>query len=92
MMLTINNNKLKTNQKQNTKIKFLIVICFFFVEIITYGQCAMCRASLEGEENTEKAKSVNSGIVYLMSFPYILAAIMGYVIYRMYVKKRKTQS
>jgi hypothetical protein len=52
----------------------------------------MCRASLEGEENTEKAKSVNSGIVYLMSFPYILAAIMGYVIYRMYVKKRKTQS
>lgn len=83
-------NKAKAIKQNFSKTFF--GFCFFFIGIFTYGQCAMCRASLESEGNQEKAQSVNSGIVYLMSFPYILAAVMGFVIYKMYAKRRKTES
>lgn len=48
------------------------------------AQCAMCRAVLESGEGQEIAKSVNSGIKYLMLFPYVLIGGLGYFIYRKY--------
>ena len=53
------------------------------------AQCAMCRASLESEGNVVKAEAVNDGIVYLMLFPYLLVALVGYVVYRMFKKKKQ---
>ena len=50
----------------------------------------MCRASLESEGNTVKAEAVNDGIVYLMIFPYLLVGVVGYVVYRMFAKKKET--
>jgi hypothetical protein len=41
----------------------------------------MCKAVVESGD-AEIAESVNSGIVYLMAFPYVLVAIVGYLIYR----------
>lgn len=52
----------------------------------------MCRAVLESEEGSVKAAAVNDGIVYLMSFPYVLIAIIGFVIYKMKYKSKKTSS
>ncbi|MNF12915.1 hypothetical protein D3C80_2145690 [compost metagenome] len=49
----------------------------------------MCRAALGGDSNTKKAEAVNDGIVYLMVIPYLLVLIIGYLIYRMYSKKKK---
>jgi hypothetical protein len=49
----------------------------------------MCRASLESEGNTAKAEAVNDGIVYLMVIPYVLVAIVGVVVYRMYSKRKQ---
>lgn len=68
----------------------LFGICFFFFGISTNAQCAMCRAALESEGNTVKAEAVNDGIVYLMGIPYVLVGIVGYVVYRMYRKKKVT--
>ncbi len=65
---------------------FLILLFFSFA---TNAQCAMCRASLEGEGNVAKAKAVNDGIVYLMVIPYILAGFVAIIIYRMYSKRKK---
>lgn len=48
----------------------------------------MCRAVLESEEGGVKAEAINDGIVYLMAIPYILVGIVGYVIYRMRIKKK----
>jgi hypothetical protein len=48
----------------------------------------MCRASLESEGNTAKAEAVNDGIVYLMVIPYFLVAIIGFIIYKMFFKKK----
>ena len=50
------------------------------------AQCAMCRAVLESEEGGLKAAAVNDGIVWLMAFPYILVAIVFYVVYKMKFK------
>lgn len=64
---------------------FFLFSFFFFQEI--NAQCAMCRAVLETEEGGVKAEAVNDGIVYLMAFPYLLVAIVGYIIYRSRRKK-----
>jgi len=80
------------NKTQNSNSKFQTIIfgiLFFFIGISMNAQCAMCRAALSGESNIKKAEAVNNGIVFLMVVPYLLVAIIGYLIYRMYQSKKK---
>ncbi len=82
--------KNKNIQILNSKFKtFVFGIFFFFIGIASNAQCAMCRAALSGESNIKKAEAVNDGIVYLMVIPYLLVAIIGVLIYRMYQSKKK---
>lgn len=49
------------------------------------AQCAMCRANVESNVQTKESKvgsGLNSGIVYLMAIPYILAATVGFFWYK----------
>ena len=70
--------------------KFLIInLVIFLFSLQSLAQCAMCRAVLESEESGVQAEAVNDGIVYLMAFPYVMVAIIGYVIYRMKYPKEK---
>ncbi|HEY1196942.1 hypothetical protein [Flavobacterium sp.] len=81
----------KNIQIIKSKIQTLVFgICFFFIGISSNAQCAMCRAALGGDSNTKKAEAVNDGIVYLMVIPYLLVIIIGYLIYRMYQKKKSS--
>ena len=74
-----------------TKIKNIGLFLFIFlISNSVNAQCAMCRAVLETEESGIKAESINDGIVYLMAFPYILLAVVGWGIYRIMKKKKKT--
>jgi len=66
----------------------LFVLCSMFFSLSASAQCAMCRAALNGEENTSKAAAINDGIVYLMVIPYVLVGALGYYIYRMKKKKQ----
>ncbi len=66
----------------------LVILLFFLAYIPCYSQCAMCRASLEGEGNVAKAQAVNDGIVYLMVIPYVLAGFVAIIIYKMYTKRK----
>jgi hypothetical protein len=70
------------------KIFFLFLLGYCFVPLATQAQCAMCRASLESTGNTSQAEAVNDGIVYLMIIPYVLVALVGFTIYKMYKKKQ----
>ncbi|NHM06772.1 hypothetical protein G4D82_06040 [Flavobacterium sp. CYK-4] len=71
------------------KVRQLLLGTFIFlIGISSYGQCAMCRAALEGEGNIKKAEAVNDGIVYLMMIPYILVGAIGIFIFRMYRKRK----
>jgi hypothetical protein len=55
------------------------------------AQCAMCRAALESSESGIQPEAVNDGIVYLMIFPYLLVALVGYAIYRQRKKVKQQQ-
>ena len=67
--------------------KVILVLAFLVLPILSQAQCAMCRAALTSEGNTTKAAAINDGIVYLMAIPYILVAVIGYIVYRMKTKK-----
>lgn len=86
-MLSKKNNFVK-NRYANF-LKKIVVLFFIFYTVNSNGQCAMCRASLESEGNTTKVEAVNDGIVYLMVIPYVLVGIVGYLIFRMYNKKKE---
>jgi hypothetical protein len=68
--------------------KLLLGISFLFFGISSYSQCAMCRAALDSSDNVKQAEGVNDGIVYLMAMPYLIVAVVGYVVYKMYNKKK----
>jgi hypothetical protein len=80
------------NVRRTTGSKIAIVLFFvlLFYSFPASAQCAMCRAALEGENNTAKAEAVNDGIVYLMAIPYLLVAVIGYYIYRTQIGKKKS--
>lgn len=69
-------------------LEYIFGVCIFLVGFSSSAQCAMCRAALESEGDSSKAEAVNDGIVYLMAFPYIMVAIVFYVVYRMKFKKK----
>lgn len=73
------------------KRTFIFILFTLFSVLKTNAQCAMCRAVLESEESQSAAEGINDGIVFLMAVPYILAAAIGYMIYRTYFKSEKTK-
>ncbi len=83
-MKNIDNNAGKTFSG-----KFIYIFVSIFFSLAANAQCAMCRAALAGDSNVKKAEAVNNGIVYLMVVPYLLVAIIGVLIYRMYQSKKK---
>ena len=63
----------------------VILLLFFFTSKTTFSQCAMCKAVVENGD-ISIAEGVNSGITYLMVFPYLLIGLLFFTIYR-YNKK-----
>jgi hypothetical protein len=59
-------------------LKYAIAFCLFLplAETAT-AQCAMCKAAAESDEKANKG--LNSGIIYLLSMPYILIGTVGYL-------------
>lgn len=83
-------NKISNFQTPNSALKKMFFgICIFLLGISANAQCAMCRAALAGDSNIKKAEAVNDGIVFLMIIPYLLVAIIGFLIYKMYRSKKK---
>lgn len=66
-------------------MKKYIIIVFLFIAQFTSAQCAMCKAVVESGD-AEIAESINSGIIYLMAFPYILVTVGAYFLYRNWKK------
>ncbi|MCA0932594.1 hypothetical protein LCM02_09030 [Lutimonas saemankumensis] len=64
------------------KIVFAVMLMISFDSI---AQCAMCRAVVE-QGGEEVAEGINSGIVYLMAFPYLLIVVAAFLFYRNWKK------
>lgn len=72
------------------KILFFVLVSFF-VRVGAHAQCAMCRASVENNVSngeTSIGAGLNSGILYLVVMPYLMAGIIGYLWYRASKKKK----
>jgi hypothetical protein len=69
------------------KISILIILLFFTQ--MTNAQCAMCKAVVESGGDLDKAEGLNSGILYLMVFPYILVGTLFFIIIRYKIAGKK---
>ena len=61
------------------KVIVVFMVLLFSSEIS--AQCAMCKAVVESGDK-EMAEGINSGITYLMVFPYFLVGLLAYYLYR----------
>ncbi|WP_457611528.1 hypothetical protein [Lutibacter sp.] len=66
--------------------KLLIIIFIIFTSSVD-AQCAMCKAVVESS-NASEAEGLNTGILYLMIFPYLLVGALFYFIIKSRRKKK----
>lgn len=71
-------------------ILILVILLVFSAEAT--AQCSMCRAVLESQASQNTAEGINQGIMYLMVFPYLLMAGVGYFIWRSRKKIREEEA
>lgn len=69
------------------KVRVLSILILFFLLFVGFdsmAQCAMCKATLEGNSaNSQKyGIGLNTGILYLMCIPYIAGGVIGYLWYK----------
>ena len=69
--------------------KALFTILFLFFIQMAHAQCAMCKAVVESGGNLDEAEGLNSGILYLMVFPYILVGTLFFIIIRYKIAGKK---
>lgn len=63
---------------------FLTVSALLLFGLEAAAQCAMCKATIEANSTNSGKYGVglNTGILYLMSVPYLAAMVIGYFWYR----------
>ena len=70
--------------------KYISVFLIFLIlsADIAFAQCSMCRAVAESSQNggSSIANGLNTGILYLMLFPYLL---LIYALIRIYFKEKQ---
>lgn len=76
------------------KIANVLVFLILFVTPMAQAQCAMCRTQLENNisnGNPGIAAGINTGILYLLSMPYLIVLILGFFWYKSSRKNANTQ-
>ncbi|UMB52720.1 hypothetical protein MKD41_10275 [Lutibacter sp. A64] len=63
------------------KISIILLLILAFVNKAN-AQCAMCKAVVESGGDTSQAEGLNSGILYLMAFPYLLVGVLLFFIFK----------
>lgn len=70
----------------------LVVLLSFFLGVTetVMAQCSMCKSALvQSPEGQQMASSMNNGILFLLSVPFVLVATVGLVVVRGYRKAKK---
>lgn len=62
--------------------KTIFSIFLFLTFLNANSQCAMCKAVVESGGDTSQAEGLNTGILYLMVFPYLLVGVLLYFIFK----------
>jgi hypothetical protein len=77
------------------KVLFLSLLLFavaIYFSPTLQAQCAMCAATVESnaKEGQTKGAGLNTGILYLMSIPYVLFSVVGFLFWKK-AKRNKTK-
>ena len=63
-----------------------VALLLLLSPVISFAQCAMCRTQLENNVSNGDAgmaSNINTGILYLLSMPYLIALVLGFLWYKM---------
>lgn len=77
--------------------KALSVLLFFLIMVAAQpnvkAQCAMCTANAEMgvKDGNTQTKGINSGVLYLLAIPFLLAGGVGVIWYTNFRKKDTNQ-
>jgi hypothetical protein len=63
------------------RLKYILLLGLLLISFSASPQCAMCKAVIESG-NASEAEGLNSGILYLMVFPYLLVGTLIFLIYK----------
>ena len=68
-------------------MKFLRIFLVVFLVLCVAGlsaQCPMCRMAAESnlENGGSAGAGLNTGILYMLSMPYLIVMVLGYIWYR----------
>jgi hypothetical protein len=80
---------------KNMKKVFFASILFLLSVTTSMAQCAMCRMSVEStvsDGRSQIASNLNTGILYLLSAPYLLVVVVGYLWWRSSKKNMSPQT
>lgn len=80
--------------KNKNILKFGFLLLFIALAVVIEAQCPMCRMSAETnlQNGGTEGKGLNMGILYMLSFPYILVSIIGFLWYRNRKKELEEQA
>lgn len=73
------------------RFAYMLVFLLFVSNVDAVAQCAMCRTTIESSISsgrTNIATGLNTGILYLLSAPYLLVAAIAYL---WFVQSKKEQ-
>jgi len=69
--------------------RILSLFVFTLISFVSSAQCAMCKAANEDREGG--AEGFNAAILFLMSVPYFIGAVV-LIVFIVYFKKRKSSA
>lgn len=64
---------------------FLLGLLLCIAPIAAQAQCSMCKTQVEsarGDKDEYDASGLNKGILMLMTVPYVLMGVVGFIWYR----------
>lgn len=68
-----------------TLFTFLFSLFMSFAPVSVQAQCSMCKTQVEsarGDKDEYDASGLNKGILMLMTVPYVLMGVIGFIWYR----------
>lgn len=74
------------------KLLFFIFLFFLLVQFDSSAQCAMCRTTVESTISNGRsniATGLNTGILYLLTAPYLLVSAIAFLWFRQSKKEQQ---
>lgn len=79
---------------KGASVRLMLLLLALVSPVVSFAQCAMCRTQLENNVSNGDAgiaSGINTGILYLLSMPYLIVIVLGYFWYKTSRKNASTK-